>query len=118
MTFFLTLLGFGRGIIGWLSKRSLAELASLALALVCVVEFIALKAEKRHSSKLQAQIVKLDAQLRAITTAKNEQKQVTKGNIVKAEEGRKKADVVAKRIEQAPLPGNCATPKEILEADL
>jgi predicted Holliday junction resolvase-like endonuclease len=116
--FLIPLLGIGKSVIAWLSRRSLAELAVIALALLCVVQFLALKSEKRHSTKLQAQVVKLDGQLKAISAKKNEQKQVTGGNIAKAQEGQKRAESIAKRIETAPLSGNCKTPKEILDADI
>src|SRR4051812_40615199 len=58
----------------------------------------------------------LRKQLHDISTAKAEQRTTTSGNIVKAEAGRVKAEAVAKRIEGAVPPGNCATPKEILSA--
>lgn len=58
-------------------------------------------------------------ELRAITTKKNEQKVETGENIKKAGSNREKAEGVAKKIEQAPIaPGECKTPKIILEADL
>ena len=61
----LWLLGVGRsagqGLIAWLSRRSLAELGALALAIICAVQFLSLKAERRHSAKLQVQIEKCDA---------------------------------------------------------
>src|SRR4051812_39016630 len=122
MPFFLTLLGGAKSVFGavlaWLSKRSMAELACIALALVCAVEFVALKAEKRHSAKLQAQVSKLNGELQRISTAKNEQRETTKVNIAKADNGRKRAETIARRIEAAPLPGNCRTPSEIMGADL
>jgi len=59
----LTVLGFAksavRGVGRWLSERSLAELFCLALVLFTAFLFIALKVEKRHSEKLQGQVVKV-----------------------------------------------------------
>lgn len=49
---------------------------------------------------------------------KSRQRQVTKDNIARADEGKRLAERVAERIEAAPLPGNCQTPTAILEADL
>lgn len=105
-------------VLAWLSKRSMAELACIALALVCMVEFVALKAEQRHSAKLQAQASKLNAELKRISTAKNEQRVITRDRIVIAQQKAKSAETKAKAIEAAPLPGNCKTPSEILQADL
>jgi hypothetical protein len=117
MTLFLTLLGFGKAVVRWLSKRSLAELACIALALVCVFEFVALKAEKRHSARLQTQVTKLSAQLKAISTARDNQKAVTAKTVEHVKERVKQADDRAKVVEQAPLVGGCKTPKEILQSE-
>jgi hypothetical protein len=118
MTLFLTMLGFGKAVVRWLSKRSLAELACIALALVCVFEFVALKAEKRHSARLQTQVTKLSAQLKAISTARDNQKAVTAKTVEHVKERVRQADDRAKVVEQAPLNGKCETPKEILNADI
>src|SRR6476646_6207167 len=60
--FLITALGFSqfvlKSVLGWLSKRSLAELACIALALVCAVQFLAIKGEKRHAAKVAAQLGK------------------------------------------------------------
>lgn len=88
------------------------------LLFVSLILGIALKLEQRHSHKLEQRNTELAAQLKAISTAKNEQHETTVKNIVKADDGRKKAETIAKRIEAAPLSGNCATPKEVLQADL
>jgi hypothetical protein len=62
MTWALSLLGIGnavlKAVLAWLSKRSLAELGCLALALICLLQFTALRSEKRHGEKLQGQLTK------------------------------------------------------------
>src|SRR5687767_8261642 len=58
------------------------------------------------------------AELKRISTAKDEQREETGQNIGQAERRNRDADKIAERIEGAPLPGNCATPPEILGADL
>ena len=94
------------------------------IALVVAVGFalfyrVSLHAEQRHAAKVQERVNELRYQLDAITAKRNEQAETTKGSIAKADEGNKSADRVAKRIEAAPLPGNCATPPAIMgSADL
>jgi biopolymer transport protein ExbB/TolQ len=79
---------------------------------------LALGVVDRRADKWEAQSLKLSAELKRISTEKNEQRTETERNIVSAEKGRKGAETIAKRIEAAPLPGQCATPREILSADL
>ena len=74
--------------------------------------------EKRRAGKLQGQVISLSAELQRISTAKNEQKAETSVNIAKAEKGQKRAETLAKRIEAAPVSGQCKTPPEIMGADL
>jgi biopolymer transport protein ExbB/TolQ len=79
---------------------------------------LALGVVDRRADKWEAQSLKLSAELKRISTEKNEQRTETERNIAEAEKGRKGAETIAKRIEAAPLPGQCATPREILSADL
>jgi hypothetical protein len=58
------------------------------------------------------------ANLDKATRQKNEQKRETERNIDKARDRNEQAEPKARRIEAAPLPGNCATPKEIRELDI
>jgi hypothetical protein len=74
------------------------------------ISVIALKLEKRHSGKLQAQIVTLSAKLESISTAKNEQRQTTERTIKGAIEGQARAKVITRIIHDAPLPADCGTP--------
>ena len=90
-----------------------------ALGLIVVSLFLALQMEKRHSRKLADRNTWLVAELKRISTAKDEQRARTVVNIVKAGEGGKAAERVAKRVDAAPIvPNKCATAREILEADL
>jgi hypothetical protein len=60
--FLLSALGFLKSAVAaigaWLSRRSLTELALLGCVVLICVQFIGLRAERRHSVKLQAQVVK------------------------------------------------------------
>lgn len=105
-------------VVGWLSRLSFAQVALLVLALFAGLQTIRVSAEKRHSAKLQTQIEKVSAELKRISAAKNEQKIITRDRIVIAERKAKDADGVAKKIEAAPLPGQCRSPSEVLQADL
>lgn len=87
----------------------LAVILSLSLAL-----FLA----DRRADKWEAQAVKLAAELKAISTAKDEQKVVTRSNVKEARQGRQDAERVARRIEEAPVTGQCETPEAVLQADL
>lgn len=61
----------------------------------------------------------LRAELKRISSVKNEQKVITVERIKVAERGNRQADEIAKKIEQAPVePGACKTPDVILGADL
>jgi uncharacterized protein HemX len=90
--------------LGW--RGGIAVLLAIALG----ISIIALKAEQRHSGKLQVRIGELTAQLEAISIAKNEQVKTTDRNIAKANKGQAEAKVVTRIIHDAPLPANCETP--------
>ena len=123
MTFLLAALGFGRtvfqAVIAWLSRRSLAEIGCIALVIACSVLLLNLKAEQRHSRKVEQQLAKCaDVQRRLIAQSKVQQKQVTKviDHYVAVEKPVIRKEV--QRIETAPLPGGCKTPQPVLEADV
>jgi hypothetical protein len=90
---------------------------SIALAVIISLS-IALWAADRRADKWEAQSLKLSAELKRISTQKNEQKVRTERIIVEVEKEREGAERIAKRIEAAPLPGKCETPGEIMGADL
>jgi hypothetical protein len=89
-----------------------------ALLFLTLVLGIALKVERVHSHKLDKRIVELTAELKSLSTAKNDQKVETVKRIEAVKERVRHADDRAKVIEQAPLPGQCKTPPEIMSADL
>lgn len=88
------------------------------LLIVCIVLGIALKVERVHTVKQAAQIVKLNAELQRITTAKNEQRSETAERIKVVTRTIHDADGKARVVEQAPLPGQCRSPSAVLQADL
>ena len=99
--------------------RSHWKLAALGLMLLALaIQTVRLGAANNRADRLKIANNELRGELQRISAAKNEQIKRTGENIKQAETGRVKADDIAKKIERAPLPGNCATPKEILGADL
>jgi hypothetical protein len=89
------------------------------IALVALLSLLLLwKAADRRADKWEAQALKLSAELRRISTEKDEQKAATDKAIAKGRERIVYVDRVAKEIEKAPLPGQCRTPGAILKADL
>jgi cell division protein FtsL len=88
-----------------------------AVALILLLA-LGWQVEKRRAGKFQGQVISLTAELKRISTAKDEQRPVTQRNIVEAEKGQKRAETVARRIEAAPVSGQCETPAEIMGADL
>jgi hypothetical protein len=97
--FLLSLLGGSWSLLKsagkWLSRRPLTELAAIALAVLCVVQFIALKSEKRHSAKLQVQVSKLHGELNRISDEADKAK--ARGEQL-AKELRSKTDEANRRI--------------------
>jgi hypothetical protein len=53
----------GTGVITWLSHRSFCQLVALALSAILVLQHFALKAEQRHSQKVEQQLGKATAEL-------------------------------------------------------
>jgi hypothetical protein len=120
--FLLSALGFGKSILSavldWLSRRSLAEIGCIVLAIACLVLVIANRAEKRHSEKLQHQVVSLSAELKRISDARRSQKSTTQEKIRVATKIIHDADSRAKVVEQAPPAVDCHTKPEVMGADL
>lgn len=102
----------------WLCQRSFWQLAFGAVAIFALIQHFTIAGERRHSAKLQSQLTAVTDQLRAISTKRNEQKTETQTRIDHVKVITKAADDHAKVIENAPLPGNCRSPKEILDADI
>lgn len=91
---------------------------------VCAAAFaiLALFAHDRimvaQNGKLKAQLHAAAEELHRISDARNKQGKATKINLGKVKDRIEQAEPKARRIEAAPLPGNCATPKEIRELDI
>jgi hypothetical protein len=120
-----TLLGGGpwlllaaKGALGWLSKRSLAEIGCIALGIACAALIVANRAEKRHSEKLQARVNTLSIQLQRISDARQSQKQTTAEKIKVVTRTLHDADERAQAVEKAPPAANCRTKPEVMGADL
>jgi hypothetical protein len=115
-------LGIGRSVatavLTWLPHRSFWQLAFGAALIFAGIQTIRVKAEQRHSTKVEAQLGKAAAELNAISSKKNDQAVVTRDRIKIVTQRIHDADGKARAVEQAPLPGNCKTPPEILQADL
>lgn len=88
------------------------------LLFVCLMLGLALHVERVHAHKLERRVTELSATLKRITTAKDTQHTVTKTNIVTVTKTIHDADGKARKVETAPLPGNCRTPSAVLQADL
>jgi biopolymer transport protein ExbB/TolQ len=96
----------------------LLTLLRMAPWVAILLLLLALGVVDRRADKWEAQSLKLSAELKRISTEKNEQRTETDENIAEAEKGRKGAETIAKRIEAAPIELGCKTPAEIMGADL
>jgi hypothetical protein len=103
-------------LIGW------RGLAGLAVAAVLSILLVIQKGETRHWRKEAAQQQQLaenyKAQLDRISSEKQAQKIVTRTKIQTVTRTIREKAEVAEKVEQAPLPGQCRSPKEILDADI
>lgn len=103
----------------FLAGISIIHKALYGAAVVLILSLsIALFMADRRADKWERQAVKCNATLHSISTAKDEQKVVTRSNVEEAERGRSDAERVARRIEEAPVAGQCETPEAVLSADL
>jgi hypothetical protein len=120
--FLLSILGLGKSVLTavltWLSRRSLAELCLIALAVYTLCIQVALLGERRHAAKLQTQVTNLSVQLQRISDARKTQQIVTREKIKIVTQRIHDADGKAKVIEQAPLPGGCKSPQAVMDADI
>jgi hypothetical protein len=97
MSILLSLLGFGRAalsaVMGWLSKRSLAEIGCIILCLVCVVSVLRANHWKAVASNRQAQLVKCQAARKsdrdAYTKAQSEAQAKNQADIQRTEQRQK-----------------------------
>jgi hypothetical protein len=93
----------------------------ISFGLLCLALAVQTVRLGHRSNQLEREKIannELRAELKRISTVKNEQVERTKETIRYVERIRKEADGVADKIEQAPLPGNCRTPDAVLGADL
>lgn len=102
----------------WLSHRSFWQIVSMALCAALAVQYLSLKSEQRHSAKVEAQLAKAVGELHRISSVRNEQKRETSERIKVVERTIREKEREAERVEQAPLPGNCQSPSEVMRADL
>lgn len=86
------------------------------LAILLLLGIVTFQSGKIHDWHKQA--IGLNAQLQAITTKRNEQHAETAERIKVVTKTIHDADGRAKVVEAAPLPGNCATPSQVMRADL
>jgi hypothetical protein len=114
----LAILGVLKRIGAVLGRLNGYQIAIIALALFAGIQTIRVSAEKRHSAKVEQQLVKSVAELNRITSTKNTQHTITKTNIVTVTKRIHDAEGRAKIVETAPLPGNCKTPDAVRQADL
>jgi hypothetical protein len=93
----------------------------IGLGLLCLalaVQTVRLGHAKNQIERREIDIRELRGELERLSAAKNKQAETTDRNIRESEKRIQISDKVAREIEAAPLPGNCATPPEILGADL
>lgn len=89
------------------------------LCLLLAVQTVRISSLKNDVERQKIANNELRAELKRISTAKNEQKIVTVERIKVAERGNRQADEIAKKIEQAPVePGACKTPDIIMGSDI
>jgi hypothetical protein len=81
-----------------------------AIALIC---YQSSQIHKWHERSLA-----LSAKLDAISTKRNEQKRETGERIKVVTRTIHDAEGRAEKVERAPLPGNCRSPQEVLDADI
>ena len=114
----LALKRLGGAVWGWLSSLTLWQLLSLGLAIILIIQHFQILDARHDRDAWRKQYNAEHAKLQAISSKRNEQKAETKERIKVVHQKLRAADDRAKVIEQAPLPGNCKTPREVLQADL
>lgn len=107
-----------RSVGGWLTHRSVAQLACMGLGLLAGILYLQRNDARHDAAKYQKQRDYYVRELQRISSAKDEQGKVTQGNIGKAKDRIVFVDRKAREVEAAPLPGNCRTPDAVRSADL
>lgn len=118
----LAILGFGKSIgkaiLKWLSHRSFWQIVCMGLGVLIIVQHFQIADARHDRDAYHRQRDEYKSKLDAISAKRNEQKLETKTRIVTVEKQIRHADDEAKKVEQAPLPGNCESPKAVLDADI
>jgi hypothetical protein len=114
----LAILAIAKRIGAWLTSLSFWQIVSLGLALFAGVQTLRLGAEQRHAHKVEAQLSKAVEKLNAISSKRDEQKRETGERIKVVTRTIHDAEGRAEKVEKAPLPGQCRSPKEVLDADI
>ena len=102
-----------------LGKLNLWQILLIAAIIFGAIQTVRVKAEQRHSAKVEAQLIKATGELKRLSgESKVQQRTVTRTidhyiTVVKPE-----VRTRVQRIENAPLPGNCGTPQEVMGADV
>ncbi len=89
-----------------------------ALGMAMVLMFAALRMSQAQNVKLKSQLAACAEEQRRLADESAAKQKETKRRVDKAKERIVIVERKAKEIEAAPLPGDCKTPKAILEADL
>ena len=103
----------------WLGSLNVWQLLLIVALLFGGLQTLRLKAEQRHSAKVEAQLSKATTALNQLRSeSRVQQKTVTKqiDHYITVEK-----PVIRDRIreiEAAPLPGGCKTPQAVLDADV
>lgn len=94
----------------WLCHRSFWQLASLALAAVCLL-LIYQRNDARHDrDSYKTQRDYYVGELKRITSARDEQRKTSERTVREVVEGQEKVRTVVKTIHDAPNPEGCRTP--------
>ena len=104
--------------LGWLRSLSWSQLLCLALAGLALLFYLQRNDARHDADSYKRQRDYYVGELKRITTAKDEQRGVTDKNIAKAKDRIVIVERDAKRVEAAPLPGQCRTPDAIMNADI
>lgn len=80
------------------------------LCLALAVQTVRLGHRTNQLERAKIDLNEVRAELKAISTKKNEQADTTKGNVEQAEKSEREAKPIADKIREAPIPRNCETP--------
>jgi hypothetical protein len=119
----LVALGFlkriGLSVFAWLKSLSFWQLVSLALAAFALLQHFQLADARHDRDGFQRQLVKCSDRQKVLEQESKQkqsqvQQKITQYRTVTVPKIERQVELV----ERAPLLGNCATPKEVLQADI